>query len=436
MFYAFPFLLVAIGVFFRLAMTKRMRAPGRAMDLGEVTLAVILIYGLVPGIGFILAEYGLGEIADSRLYGGYLIEQVEYVQMLFLMVSSGFAVMYVILRKPVTGKLYHSTQTARLVGPVIVLAVALTVTLGLIGSIWGADVGRDYISSYTELRSAPLLVQQFAGLGTQIQLALTIAAVSLAIAAWPEKHSYVALALVANVIFAVLAGGARTNAFLAFLAYVTAASVYVPGFRVRRAALLSIPALIMFLAAGLLRNDSGAFNLYSLFQDGEFTAVFVSPIDLHIKYPEGFAGQAPFNLYTVDLLRLLPSQLLPFEKISPGDWYASSHYGAYYDSGGGFAFGILAESVLGQGAPDAIIRGALLGIVFALLANWLHAPQSSPIKIIAYIWLVVIAYQCYRDTTFSVAGRAFFHLSPVLIYLAILQSSRKNAPAAKLARIT
>ena len=427
MLYAFPFLVFAIGMMFRLALAGRLRTPDRALDLGEILLAVILIYGFIPGIGFMLTEFGVDEIADGRLYDGYLIEQVEYVQLLFLLMAGSFAFMYVILRNQVSGKANHSAQTIKLVWPVVALAVALTIILGVISWIWGADVGDEYISSYTALRDAPLIVQQFAGLATQIQLALTIAAVSLAVAAWPKRHIYVALALVANMAFAVLSGGIRTNAFLAFLSYIIAASIYVPGFRFGKAALLSIPALLLFLLAGLLRSDNADVSALAVFFNSEFTAVFVTPLDLHIRYPEGFAGQAPFNIYTVDLLRLIPSQLLPFDKVNPGDWYASTFYEDYYAAGGGFAFGILAEIVLGQGIAEAIIRGALLGTIFALLANWLHRPGTSPVKIAAYIWLIVIGYQCYRDTTFSIVGRAFFHLSPVLIFLLILQSSRKAA---------
>ena len=236
------------------------------------------------------------------------------------------------------------------------------------------------------------------------------------------------MALFSNIAFTVIVGGSRANAFLAFLAYIIAASIYVPSFRVRRAALLAVPGLILFLVAGLFRDSDANVELLSFFFKSEFTGVFVTALDLNMRFPDGFSGQAPFNLYTVDLLRLIPSQFLPFEKVNPSDWYSRDFYGTYYDLGGGFAFGVLSEIVLGQGIPEAIIRGGMLGTIMALIANRLHTPSASPTKIIAYIWLIVIGYQCYRDTTFSIAARAFFHLSPVLIFIAILQSSRKVTP--------
>lgn len=427
MVYLFPFLVISLGILFRLLMTRKYLQKDRAMDIGEILFVIILTYGFVPGVGFSLMESGFGIVNDSRIYNGFLLEDLSYIQSLYLLFSCSFAIFYSYSRKPVSGKIDHSIQTSRLVGPVIGTAVVLTAALGIVTAIWGADVGDDYISGYTQLRSAPIIIQQFAGIGTQVLLALTVAAVSLSVASWPARHAYVALALVVNMVFAVIAGGSRTNAFLAFLAYLVAASIYVPTFRVRRAALLAIPALALFLLAGLLRSGQSNFDIFSLFFASEFTAVFITPLDLHIRLPEGFSGQAPFNLYTVDLLRFIPSQFLPFEKTDPTAWYVGTYYQEYQALGGGFAFGVLAEIVLGQGMPEAIVRGALLGVIFAVLANKLHTLTASPLKIIAYIWLIVISYQCYRDTTFSIAARAFFHLSPVLIFIAILHSSRKSA---------
>lgn len=406
------------------------------MDLGEVLLAIILLYGFTPGIGFILMENGAGTIDDNRLFNGFGLEQLEYIETLFLLFAGSFATIYIFVRNSVCGKIDHCKEITPLVWPVVIAAIALTALLIVISTIWGADVEDSYIGSYTKLRSTPILIQQFVGIGSQIQLALTIAAVAFAIAAWPKRHHYVAIALFANLTITVIEGGSRTNAFLAFLAYIVAASIYIPTFRVRRAALLAAPGLILFLLAGLFRDSGVNLELLSFFYKSEFTAVFVTPLDLHMRFPDGFSGQAPFNLYAVDLLRLIPSQLLPFEKISPSDWYSSNFYGAYYDQGGGFAFGVLSEIVLGQGIPEAVIRGGLLGALFALLANWLHTPNASPVKIVAYIWLMAIGYQCYRDTTFSIVARAFFHLLPVLIFIAILQTNRRAGATGVVPRIT
>lgn len=426
MIYIFPYLVVAIALLYRASMAGKYKRPDRAIDLGEIVLAIFLIYGFVPGVGFLLAESGYGTIKDGRLGMAYSLHVVEYVQWLFLMFVASFGFFYAVLRKPVIGKIDQRADSTKLVGPVLVATIGLTLVLAIMGRIWGSDIGGDYISSYTQLRSAPVLVQQFAGIASQLQLSLIIAAVTLSIGAWPHRHIYVLVALVFNLAFAVIAGGSRTEAFLPFMAYIVASSIYVEGFRVRRAIILAIPALFLFLVAGILRGEDQV-DVLNIFQNGEFTATFVTPVDLNMQMPDGFSGYAPFNLYTVDLLRFVPSQFLTFDKVSPAEWYARTFYSSYYDAGGGFAFGTLSESVLGAGIPEAIIRGGLLGMIFALAANRFLTPQSSPLKIIAYIWLIVLGYQSYRDTTFSVAARMLFHLTPVLLFLAFLRTSRSSS---------
>jgi hypothetical protein len=417
---------IAIGIAFRMLMLKNYGRRDRTMDLGEVFVGIVLVYGLIPGVGFLLAENGFGVIKDSRLYGGYDVNQVEYIQLLFLLFLGSCACSYAVLRNVVPGKFDHRMQSKKLVFPVIMVTLILSIVLFFIGALWGADVGDAYISSYTKLRSAPVLIQQISGVGTQLQLSLAIAAVTLAVAAVPHKHYFVALALAVNMALVVVAGGSRMNAFLAFLAYVVAASMYVRTFNIRRAGILAIPALGLFLFAGLLRGDSDDIDILRIFFDSEFTGVFVTPLDLHILYPQGFSDDAPFNLYIVDLLRLLPSQIVPFEKIDPGAWYVGTFYSQYQALGGGFAFGLMAEIVLGVGIPEAIIRGMLLGSVFALIANRLHHTGSSQLNIVAFIWLMIISYQCYRDTNFSILARAFFHLLPVIALLSFIQSVRSK----------
>ena len=426
MIFIFPYLVVAVGLIFRASMTRKYKQPDRAMDLGEVVLAIILIYGYDPGVGFLLAESGFGSIKDGRLGMFYSLDAVETVQWMFLAFAASFGLFYAAFRQPVIGKIDQSKESSKLVGPVLVATIGLTIALGIVGRIWGSDIGNDYISSYTQLRSAPVLVQQFFGIASQLQLTLVIAAVALAVSAWPHRHIYVLGALVLNLALAVIAGGSRTQAFLPFMAYIVASSIYVKGFRVGRAITLGVPALILFLIAGILRGE-GQVGILNIFQDGEFTATFITPIDLSMQMPEGFSGHAPFNLYTSDLLRFVPSQFLPFEKVSPAEWYVRTFYSSYYDAGGGFAFGTLSEAVLGGGIPEAFIRGGLLGFIFAVAANRLLTLKSSPLKIIVYIWLIVLGYQCYRDTTFSIAARMLFHLTPVLLFLAFLRTSRSSS---------
>lgn len=434
MIYLFPLLMPLLGGYLLWQLQKRRGPRGQFLDLGQAFILIVVVYATVPGIGFLLAHLGYGEIVDSRLWSGYDVELVEYVQWMYAGFMAAFGVSYLAVRRYGQAPT-HLGDEAR--GPhrrLIYLALALVLGQPLLMRLLGGDPGEDYISSYAALRDAPLVVQQLFGVAQQITFSALVAAVVYAVAASPAKHLRVALALAVFLVYASLAGGSRTAAFLAFFAYLVAASVYVKGFTVSRVLAAAGPALVLFMIAGLLRDNDPDADMLRLVQSGEFTALFVNTVDLKDRFDSGFADEVRFLFYFVDLLRLIPSQLLGGEKLDPARWYVETFYFDYYDAGGGYAFGLLSEAAAGTGLPDALVRGALLGSIFAWLANRLIEGRVSVRRVFVYTWLVVLAYQSFRDTTFSLIVRAVYQLLPLLALLALDSWVRAGSGAAWPAR--
>jgi hypothetical protein len=125
------------------------------------------------------------------------------------------------------------------------------------------------------------------------------------------------------------------------------------------------------------------------------------------------------SMLVSDLFRLIPQQLLSSEKIDPATWYVSNFYPAYAEGGGGLAFGMLSEAILGGGAFNAFLRGLTLGGIVSLAFNFLTRRQSVWHMLI-YVWLFVSLYQCFRDTTFTLGGRFLFQFGPALLLVAIM----------------
>jgi hypothetical protein len=265
------------------------------------------------------------------------------------------------------------------------------------------------------------MVQQLFGVATQISFSSLVAAIVFAVAAEPSKHLRVAALVVVYMVYATLAGGSRSMAFLSFFAYLVAASVYVKGLSMARIAAMGIPGLGLFMLAGLLRNPVEGAGAFTALQSGEFTVLFINAIDLQQRFDDGFAAEARFTFYLVDLLRLIPAQLLDGVKVDPATWYVETFYPEFHDSGGGLAFGVMAESVAGYGAPEAAARGALLALIFAWAANRLIEGRSSATKVFAYVWLVVLSYQSFRNTTLSLAVYALYQLVPMLLFLGLFK---------------
>jgi hypothetical protein len=425
MIYAFPILLLLVGIGYWIFQSYRRKRRPKFIDLGFAFLAVVLIYGIIPGFGFLLAQLGIGEILDSRLSNGFDLIVVESVQVIYLFFTIGFALAYVAVRRFSFARQDHRAEARRASRWLAPLAFILQVTVSLSPVLLGADVGSDYISSYTALRSAPIIVQQLSSVATQVSFASLVAIIVFAVAAWPSGHLRVAALIGCYLVYATLASGSRTTAFLCFFAYIVAASIYVRRLAMASIVATGVCALSLFMIAGLFR-DQVTGSYLGLLQSGEFTSLFINAIDLKDRLDSGYSVDSRFAFYLVDLARIMPSQLSGGEKLDPATWYVQTFYPQYYEAGGGLAFGAIAESVIGFGAAEAAIRGALLGLLFAWVANHLIEGSSSPARVFVYVWLVVVSYQSLRDTTFSLFARSLYHLLPILLLLWLAKPTRRG----------
>jgi hypothetical protein len=426
--YAFPWLLLLIGLLFWASQRRGRPRRTRYLDLGSVFLAVILLYGIVPGIGFLLAHLGIGEIRDTRVSSGFDPAPVERVQFMFICFATSFAVTYRATRRFSRVQHDHRHEAARSTRTLTWFAIALAVGLPLIQV---ALVGKseDYISSYASLRNMPLVVQQLFGIAAQLSFSSLVAAVVFAVAARPEHHIRVAMLIGAYIVYATLSGGSRSTAFLCFFAYLVTASIYVRGFSMRKIVAMGAPALALFMLAGLFRDQASEGSYLGVFQSGEFTSLFINAVDLHERFESGFASEVRFAFYLVDVIRIIPAQLVGGVKLDPAAWYVETFYPEFHDAGGGLAFGLLAESVAGYGAAEAAARGALLGLLFAWAANRLLDGQASVVKVFVYVWLAVMSYQSFRDTTLSLGVRALYQVVPMLLLIQQLQRPRQRRAA-------
>lgn len=432
MIFAFPFILLAIGAAFWAVQARLRRDRSQYIDIGWAFFAIVLVYGIVPGVGFALAELGIGELIDSRMSGGFDTDVVEGVQLTFIAFVLGFATFYSRFRRFSRVRHDHRREARPKVGMLITLTFVLAAGQPAIKWWLGVQGGSEYIDSYTELRSLPLIYQQLLGVMFQVSFASILAAVVFAVASRPEAHVRVALVLGVFVVYASLGGGMRMVAFLSFFAYLVAASIYVRGFSTAKVVALALPALLLFMLAGVLRENNPDSNFLGIFQSGEFTSLFINAIDIKQRLDDGAGAEVRFAIYLVDVLRLIPAQVFGGEKLDPATWYVQSFYPDYHDAGGGLAFGLMAESVAGFGAPEAFLRGALLALLFAWVGNRLADRAASPAAVFAYVWFVVMSYQSFRDTTLTIMTRGLYQLLPILLLLMLTsrrpRRTRATAP--------
>lgn len=74
---------------------------------------------------------------------------------------------------------------------------------------------------------------------------------------------------------------------------------------------------------------------------GELDQIFANAVEI-FNYNNLGVLDIPSNVRLTEQLAIIPSQFLPFEKLSYSDWYLAEFYPAYQAEGGGWAFGTMA----------------------------------------------------------------------------------------------
>jgi hypothetical protein len=418
---ACPLLMVAL-------MRARRVAGTSPMELGTVFSVIVAAYGLMPLAGFILSGYSFDLNRDARLAEvSASVEDVTAVAILYAAFLFGFCWLYGMLRPRRRGFLPGDVVVSDWRLPFTLVVVAAFVAVLPIVMKWtlGVETAQDYLGTYLELEGQPLWVRQLFGIVLASGTALITAAVTSVFA---YSRRLIPLAVVTVAIGAALTiagGGSRMPAMAALLSMIVAYSLVVRSVPMGEAALYGLMLLGVFAAGQYLRDfltDDSIDSFAGALVNGEFASVFINALDM-LQQRDWLAanGMLP-NLYTVDLGRLIPQQLLPFEKLDSSQWYVTTLYPEFAQAGGGLAFGAVAESAAGLGALEALVRGGLLGSLFALGHALLTAPaRRSLLSLSAYVWLVVFSYHSFRDTTFSLVARFAFNAVPALALVAIVE---------------
>ncbi len=165
--------------------------------------------------------------------------------------------------------------------------------------------------------------------------------------------------------------------------------------------------------------------------NNEFQVVFAN--SCHVLHMKKFnqLGEVPTTIFYSDVLRGIPQQFLPFKKVDISDWYLERLN--LHGEGTGLMFGSVTQAILGWDWIELVLRGGLLGFVFASIHRWYARRSSSFWITLIYLWLCIFNYYSVRATTFyfvSVTVQRFLILI-VLVKLATMafSAARKVAMA-------
>lgn len=432
-----PILLIWVALFLVYSTAARRDGRAPADDIGVIFLLVLALYTTLPPLFWLLQGGTYNSIFSGRLL--QLQPSTEdnfYLLTIALGYALGFAAVYLGSRRriprPVVPTAIPFINSSVMAGAIVIISLTMVISLflGFSGAIGTAE---SYIDRYRVFLELPTALRQLtkivAGFSGFAQLVILVSLVQR----WPRHRAWFVL-YVLTILFSFDAEGSRSSVATGLLSVVIAWHVLVRPISRSRWLLMFGTGMTLFLILGFWRDLVSWNALVELnsrdFSLGEFDAIWANGVDLlHRKEISDF--NIPFTLYSAEFFAFIPSQLLPFEKMSFSNWYLDNFYYQFQLKGTGFAFGAVSQAVVGGGFFEALIRGGLLGAISVWLIRWQRASKGRWWRFPLYLYLLIFAFQSVRDTTFRLFGDVIQIVLPTILLITIIGRILSNKPKQK-----
>lgn len=397
----------------------------------SLAVAATFVYGAFPLLGFIagglrwhtLTDYRLSMLYDPgpREVGAFGWRYALYLACLvatYLIVRGRRAVLTTKLNPP------GSARVITIVG----LFAFTTLFLLFVSFRYGISLSPTYADIYSgdakPARTLPHVVLQFAGNAMAIRLLLEQMFIVVLMLHWRFLASRFLLVAFLTWVAIDNAGGARTELVLLMMSAVLLYHRLVTPLKLR--VLLPAGALILggFITLGVLRDFGGQGLVEKsdtplLASSNEFQVIFANGFDLHYRRAAGILPPVPWQLYWADFIAIVPSQLLPFQKIDPSIWYIFSLDAQ--DSNVGLMFGLLAQTALGRDWLELALRGIALGLFLALLQRWYVRNYARFWPTVLIMFLSVWMFYTVRQSTFFFIYFVVYRFLPTMLAVELLR---------------
>jgi hypothetical protein len=406
-FVAFPAAaLASLALVFFFTLTRR---DGQVplFELGTMCVAATMLYSLYPLLQFLLSGMMWSVASDNRLLqyapGPAELESFGWRNVLYLV---GFSMSYLLAR----GR--SCSYTPKFVlpdAPVRHASILLLLVVGLISGLIYASIQGSLF--------ARQVWQNLIGINFLLKQALLV----LILSRWRYRRWRWLLGgwLAWEVTTASFFWGSRTEIVLLLISTILLYHHMVRSLAIKAAYLVFGAIVTGFILWGIARNFGGqiiletgeAIPVWS--HTNEFQSLLGTQFDLFSKIREGDISDIPWQLYFSDVLILIPSQLLPFDKLNPADWYLD--VAGLRETGFGGMFSVISQAIVGLDWIELLVRGCLLGYVFAFIHRWYVSRAQEFWPTLFYLFMCIWSYYTYRATTFYFVYFIVYRFVPVLI---------------------
>jgi hypothetical protein len=417
---------VVILLWFLWAIARRRGDRNPVFEIGAVYALAVSLYVAYPLTGFLVNRGHYGPYNDVRLF----VQEPTTVETgkiawFFIVHLLAFVAIYRIAR----GRRVDSGVVVPPVGRLVfwgalLFWLAVEAYFVVLSRAFNLSAG-SYEESYLVYSRLPLLLAQISGHLVGIRFTAELIVLAFLFTRYRRSRWLIAGLLGFEAISAAVRLGSRTELVLLLFASAMLYHLCVRRIKLWKLALCGTLGVVAFLAFGIVRSYGmvlGTENPLRIFSfNSEFDALFANALDIHRRKATGEIGRLPAVFFYSDLLAVIPQQLLPFTKISPPIWYVNTFYPAHAEQGGGLAFGTIAQSLVGAGWIDLILRGGALGFFCGRLHAFHAARRGSFWVLVSYVWATIWVYQSFRNTTFSVLTLFVYRFLPVMLALLSLR---------------
>jgi hypothetical protein len=365
-------------------------------------LLVAVLYLTLPPLFWMLQGGVYVSPLEGRLFSWQpTLEEQRYLTLLGLMVVAGLGFSQLLIRRV-------RIRGAREMTPVP-FAVALvclglvTLNFVLVSGLETAGVIRSadgYGDSYLAIQQLPLFLRQILKILGGLSLFAQLTAMVWLFQHWRSLKLW-AYALVLFAVVSVRPEGGRAAVAIMLFATVILWNRFVRPFTLSQMALVGVLGVAAFTALGAVRAIANSTLELGVFEVGlgEFDVLWGNAVELYRENRDGRLN-LPVSLYFSEFYGPIPSNILPFEKMSYATWYLDVYYPEYKLTGGGNMFGLLAQLAVGWGLIEAFIRGLVLGLFLGWLTRYLGRGTQwwrYPVLLYCAVW----SFLAIRDSSFA-----------------------------------
>lgn len=384
------------------------------LELGAFTVSISFLYSFVPLVQFLASGMAWTPFTDYRLlqyspgpaeFGGFAWYHVGYLV--------SFAVSYLAVRgrAPQIARSDLRLPDNRKVLAMVFLFAAIGIWTLVLRFVYGVDFTLVYHENYEVFADAvaqiPFFIWQLSAQLGSIKFALEIFLVMALLGHYRSKFwrgilfAWIGL----DAAFLLIGMGARTSFFQLLIAVFLLYHRIVKPLRPIAIVIVSSVLLSAIMIYGFVRDEQGTradspIGAEKFSASNEFLGLYATAYDVHRRREAGLLSNVPWQLYINDVALMIPSQLLPFEKVDPTVWYLDEL--GLRDSGIGFMWGVVAQAGVGFGLPELIVRGLILGVIFGFLHRWYVRRSASWIVTGFYVFMCLVSYYTFRANTFYV----------------------------------